>query len=229
MAKKKEFYQGIILSITNYIWFFLMGNFYFWLMNIPFILIGISIIINKSNSESLILIITTIPMGPAFTALLSVMGRLIREGDVEVTKDFFRSYKTNFLESVFFWCSGIIILFIAYIDIIYLETKYKVIYLDVLYKLIIIILISVGFYIFPIISRFFLEKKTIVKLSFKYFVKKINITIIISAMVFIVWFISSKLAIIMIFFSSSIICYVIMFFQKNLLIEIEENLSKLGK
>ena len=44
----------------------------------------------------IILMLSSIPIGPALTALLSLMGKLTREGDIDVTKDFFEAYKVNF-------------------------------------------------------------------------------------------------------------------------------------
>ena len=56
-----------------------------------------------------IIIICCIPIGPAATALLSVMGKLIREKDINITKDFFKAYKANFFQSLFFWTLEVVL------------------------------------------------------------------------------------------------------------------------
>jgi len=115
MSKKREFGEGIIYTITNYLWWFLLGNFYFWLMNIPFVVIAFIMLVNNDSSFNLILILSLMPMGPALTALLSVMGKVTRKEDVDLTKDFFYAYKVNFFESLFFSISGLIILTIVFV------------------------------------------------------------------------------------------------------------------
>lgn len=103
MAKsKREFGEGPIYTITNdLIWFF-WGNFYFLLLNIPLLFVLTVLLSNgaKAPSEEFIqiMIICCIPIGPATTALLSVMGKLIREKDIHITRDFFKAYKSNFVQ-----------------------------------------------------------------------------------------------------------------------------------
>src|ERR1035437_608174 len=105
MAKsKREFGEGPIYTITNYIFWFFLGNLYFLLLNIPLLFILIVLLSNGTNSLpegfTTIIVLCCIPIGPAATALLSVMGKLIREKDINITKDFFKAYKTNFFQSL---------------------------------------------------------------------------------------------------------------------------------
>ncbi|MVX63963.1 DUF624 domain-containing protein [Clostridium chromiireducens] len=226
MNKKREFSQGVIFTIFNYVWWFLLGNFYFWILNIPFIFVTLGLLNYRTVDVYMIIILmlSSIPIGPALTALLSVMGKLIREGDIDATKDFFKAYKVNFLDSVFFWTLGIIILTLAWIELLYFNNYSSLTLMKIMPVIIIFICISIWFHIFPIISRFYLKKKEVLALSLTYMIKKIYVVIISIAAAFILWivFIKIKFVMILLLFFVSIICYLIMFMEKSMLLDIEE-------
>ena len=226
MNKKREFSQGVIFTIFNYVWWFLLGNFYFWILNIPFIFVALGLINYGTVDEYMIIILmlSSIPIGPALTALLSLMGKLTREGDIDVTKDFFKAYKVNFLDSVFFWTLGIIILTLAWIELLYFNSNSSLTLVKIIPTIIILICIAMWFHIFPIISRFYLKKKDVLALASTYMIKKIYVCIISSAAVFILWiiFIKIKFVVILPLFLVSVICYLIMLMEKSMLIDIEE-------
>lgn len=222
MSKKRDFGEGIIYTITNYLWWFLLGNFYFWLMNIPFVVIAFIMLVNNDSSFNLILILSLMPMGPALTALLSVMGKVTRKEDVDLTKDFFNAYKVNFLDSLFFSISGLIILTIVFVEIMFFNNNSKLYFIGSIPRIILFICFSLAVYIFPIISRFYLRKKDVLKLSIMCLIRKIYVCLITFAIIFIMWMIFTKInSEIMVLFSVSIGCYLIMFLEKPMLQEIE--------
>jgi uncharacterized membrane protein YesL len=226
MNKKREFNQGVIFTIFNYVWWFLLGNFYFWILNIPFIFVALGMI-NYGTVDGymiIILMLSSIPIGPALTALLSLMGKLTREGDIDVTKDFFKAYKVNFVDSVFFWTLGISILTLAWIELLYFNSNSSLTLVKIIPMTIIFICIAMWFHIFPIISRFYLKKKDVLALSLTYMIKKIYVCIISSAVAFILWiiFIKIKFVVILPLFFVSVICYLIMLMEKSMLQDIEE-------
>lgn len=226
MNKKREFNQGVIFTIFNYVWWFLLGNFYFWILNIPFIFVALGLI-NYGTVDGymiIILMLSSIPIGPALTALLSLMGKLTREGDIDVTKDFFKAYKVNFVDSVFFWTLGISILTLAWIELLYFNSNSSLTLVKIIPMIIIFICIAMWFHIFPIISRFYLKKKDVLALSLTYMIKKIYVCIISSVVAFILWiiFIKIKFVVILALFFVSIICYLIMLMEKSMLLDIEE-------
>lgn len=226
MSKKREFNDGVIVKFFNYVWWFLLGNFYFWVLNIPFIFVALGLI-NHGDVDAymiIILMLSSIPIGPALTALLSLMGKLTREGDIDATKDFFKAYKVNFLDSVFFWTLGIIILTLAWIELLYFNNNSSLTLVEIIPTIIIFICIAMWFHIFPIISRFYLKKKDVLALSSTYMIKKIYVCIISIAAAFILWviFIKIKFVVILPLFFVSIICYLIMLMEKSMLLDIEE-------
>lgn len=231
MAKsKKEFGEGPLYTITNYIFWFLLGNLYFLLLNIPLVLMLIIFFTNGTNKIpqgfTAILILCCIPIAPAATALFSVMGKLIREKDISITKDYFKAYKTNFIQSLFFGALEIMLICILSIDIKYFISSAYPKVLSISIFVIIIFVFSINLYIFPIISRFYLSWKDILKTAAYYSIRKFNITLLCLSTFLIVGFIFFKVSTFILLFISSIVCYLIMYYQKNILLEIENKLKK---
>jgi len=230
MNKKNEFGEGLIYTITNYIWWFLLGSFYFALTNILFIFVCFITNALGTSLFNLMTVISLIPTGPALVALFSVMGKLVRENDVNMTKDFFKAYRQNFSEALFYWILLLIILVIIYSDIIYINKNvqfmtFKFIIISAKFILITVacILVSVVFYILPIVSRFYFTKKDVIKISFYYALKKIHITILNWSCLIILSYLSMKLSgPILLFFFWSVFCYLIMFNEKSILADLEE-------
>ena len=231
MAKsKREFGEGPIYTITNYIFWFFLGNVYFLLMNIPLLFILLVVLSNGSNALpegfTSIVVICCIPIGPAATALLSVMGKLIREKDVNITKDFFKAYKTNFFQSLFFWSLELLIIGILLIDTRFFISNNYPGFLTTLIYIIIVFIFLVSLYVFPLISRFYLGWKDILKTAAYYTIKKFHITILNFASFLVVGFLLFKVSSFLLLFMASAICYLLMFYQQKILLEIELKLKK---
>jgi uncharacterized membrane protein YesL len=226
MSKKKEFGEGPIYTITNYIMWFFLGNFYFLLCNIPLIFIMFSFTGEFVPEYLVLLTLSALPVGPAYTALLSAMGKLVREKDVNITRDYFKAYKTNFLQSLFIWTLQIILIIILLIDIkFFAGGAYRNIAVPIIYALIIIMLVT-GIYIYSILSRFYLKTKDVIKASVYFIVRKWKITISCISVFVISFTVAYNFASIAALFIVSITCYALMFLQKDILKDLEEKLNQ---
>lgn len=226
MNKNVMFGEGPIFTISNYFFWFLLGNLYFWIMNIPYIFVSLVMSLSGKVEINVILILSLLPMGPALAALFSIMGKLIREKEISITKDFFKAYRTNFFDSLFFWTLEIVILTIIKLDMIIVSTNAHLYFFNIILKIVSVICLALLVYIFPIITRFHLSKRDIMKLAFEYLIKKIYIFIIVFAIVYLLWTISNNIfQSVASLFSISIITYIIMYLEKNSIEEIEHKLS----
>jgi uncharacterized membrane protein YesL len=178
-------------------------------------------------SEYLVLLtLSALPVGPAYTALLSTMGKLVREKDVNITRDYFKAYKTNFLQSLFIWTLQIILITILLVDIkFFAGGAYGNIAVPIIYALIIIILVT-GIYIYSILSRFYLKTKDVIKASVYFIVSKWKITISCISVFIISFTVAYNFASIAALFIVSITCYALMFLQKDILKDLEEKLNQ---
>jgi len=231
MAKSKiEFGEGPIYTITNYIFWFFLGNLYFLLLNIPLLFILLVLLSNGTKALppgfTSIIIVCCIPIAPAATALLSIMGKLIREKDLKLTQDFFKAYKANFFQSLFFGCLEIIIMCILSIDIRYLISSSYPRFFIVFVFVVFAFIFSMSLYVFPLISRFYLSTKDILKTAAYYTIKKFHITILNLSTFLVVGFIFFRVHTFVLLFMCSIICYLLMYYQQKILLEIEEKLKK---
>lgn len=221
---KKEFGEGPIYTITNYIFWLFMGSLYFSLMNIPLLFILLTLLSAGTSIPSgieTVIFICCIPIGPAATALLSVMGKLVREKDINITKDFFKAYKTNFLQSLFLWVIEMLILIVLVTDAkLFLSSGFPV-YLSYFMYALAALVFLIGLYVFPILSRFYMKSKDVAKLSAYYCLRKLPTTFLNLCSFLIVGFVFTKFSFIIIF-AASIIAFMIMYYNQKILAEIEE-------
>ncbi|SHH79295.1 YesL family protein [Clostridium grantii] len=222
--KKREFGEGPIYVLTNYIFWFLLGNIYFLLLNIPFIFVFTLYLMNPVEGYTFLFFLSSIPIGPAFLALLSTMGKIVREKDVNLTSHFFGAYKKNFFEGIFYWILFILFIMIVYFDLLFVNSNYSSAILTRVVQILGLFVIAFGLFVFPIVSRFYFRAKDTLKIAIKYFVKKVHIAItnvvIAGGLVYLAFKIN-----ILIIFIFSIIAYCIMFLQNPVLQEIEDSIE----
>lgn len=106
-------------------------------------------------------------MGAATTALFYVVGKKVRKEDGYLLKDFWKSFRMNFKQSTVIW---ILMLFIILIARFNLKSAHlfgnmgKA--LIVFQYAILLQLIFIGIYIFPLLSRFYLTIAGALKMAF---------------------------------------------------------------
>lgn len=222
MSKKKDFGEGPLFTITNYIWWLFLGNFYFMLCSFLLILTIVAYKEKLFTDGLGFFLISLLPEGPAFTALLSIMGKLIREKDINVTYDYFKAYKINFIQSLFAWTLQVIVVFIIIEDLRITRTMIYGKFIIPIFIMILIFLIVIGFYVYPILTRFYLSIKDLTKLSIYYSIKKIKNSLYAVFIVTFAVFMIKYMAILSLFLFGSVISYLIMYVQQDVLKEIEE-------
>lgn len=235
MKKSREFGEGPIYTITNYIMWLFAGNFYFALCNIPLIFILMVLLTSGNNitnemipSFVFLFMLCLIPVGPAITALLSVMGKLIREKDISITKDYFSAYKKNFKQSIVLWLIELAVITVLIFDVYFSLRQSYGVYLKYVFVIIILMVIIISLYVFPIVSRFYMKSKDIIRLSYYYSIAKFNITLInigCIAFCFLVVFTFKNFSFLILFLVSGA-CYLVMLNESKILKELEEKMVK---
>lgn len=207
----------------NYIYYFIGVNICFILSNLLFIT---SMFVLKLEFQNIIFfIISLIPTGPSITALFSVVGKFIREGDIYPFSDYWSAYKLNFKSTMKIWIFQLLILMIIAIDIRYLMGTKEI--SVILYKPLLLIsgvIISISTYLYAILSRFELKTKDLLILSLLYTFKNLPISVfnmfILCGVIYFAYFKSP----ILIPFIPVIIVYFIMKCLSSTLKEIEKNI-----
>ncbi|MDP4179258.1 MAG: DUF624 domain-containing protein [Bacillota bacterium] len=234
MGENKNFFEGPLFTITNYIMWLFIGNIYFALCNLP--LIYILFLIPSAGSDFTnnfvsyipIMFLCLIPIGPSITALLSVMGKLVREKDINLTKDYFKAYKANFKQSTLLWIFTLIVIVILSVDLYYFRTHSSNVVIRYLFLILIFIVIIMTLYTFPILSRFYMKSKDVIRLSYYYAIAKFKTTFVNILCVLFCFIAITKMRFFILFISTGI-CYLIMLNENKLLKEIEEKLESSDK
>lgn len=222
MQDKNNFIDSKFSTIMNYVFNLSMSSLYFILCN--FLLIFGMLFFSFSYKNSILLFILLLPMGPSITAMFFVMNKLIKHKDIDVTKDFFNSYKTNFKQSLLIWVFELIITSILLLDLYIFSLTQNILSSFGIAFVFVTILFTflLTFYSFSILSMFKITIKNLLKISFISIFKHLQTTLCILSLTFL----SSILLLrwpfeVMIF--SSVIVYILMFTFKSVLLSIEEN------
>jgi uncharacterized membrane protein YesL len=224
MAKKREFGEGPIYTALNYVMWGFASNFYFLICNSLLILYFI-IFSGDIKNTAVLLYLATLPLAPALIALYATMGKIIRDKDVDVTSYYFKAYKSNFKNGFFLGFMASTLILISIIDIQYFSTVSFGNYIIPFFLFVILCVLLVSLYAFPLASRFYFKISDLIKLSFVYSIKKIHITFFNLSSIVCAFFIFYTIPAISIFFLFSATCYIIMNYEIKIFKELEEKIE----
>lgn len=218
--------ESKIYTITSYIMWFCLSSILFLLLNIPALfLLFFTKDINDLKNFGILAPIMLLPLGPSFTALLYSMGKLYREKDISAIKTFFKGFKISFKQSLFVWTLQTAIVYFLIIDISFLTKMGTNRYITSLWYGIIFLVILITIHVYPIISRFSMSTKDVLRLSFVYSIKKFFITITDIVSMGAIFFLFLKYPTIVMFFGPAVLAYIIMVNENNTIKEIEEKIK----
>lgn len=224
MKDKNDVLNNKLYIIIQYITNFFITNLWFLVMICPFLFY---LYIVEENISMSISILISIVIGPALTTLFSVSGKLVRDGEISPTRDFFRFYKLNFLQGLLVGIILNVLMGIVYFDMNYFSSKGNI-YFSYIFLFLLVMIIMLSIYIYPIISRYNIKIMHIFKISMKLLIKKIYISLSCISMIIIVLALIriARISLIGVLFGASIICYLIMKIEKNIIEELEEEIKE---
>lgn len=153
----------------KYMYVFLVTNLIFILCNALFFIVYF--LADFTFENILLFYISLIPMGPSITAVLTSMGRLVREREISPAAEYWKAYKRSFRTSMKYWFIQLTLITILIIDFHY-ATNY-VNMLSPLFLIFLLFCFMVMMYAFPIIARFEVKIKNLFVVSiysnFKFF------------------------------------------------------------
>lgn len=231
MNGNRNFGEGSFFTIVNYVWWFFLGNLYFFLLNIPLLLFIFYTLFTPDMGKEIFttgyifyLFIACIPVGPALTALDGVMGKIIREKDVNFTREYFKAYKNSFKQSISVWILQLVFTYIFIIDIrFFTQTSFRIIGYAFIGVLSLLLITSL--YVYPIISRFYMKTRDVLRLSLYYAIKRIKTTLLVLSAFVCVGVLFKLIASVTVLFDVSILCYLTMFYEKDILKEVQDKLK----
>lgn len=211
-----------ILAVFNYIFWFFMLNLFFSILNIPVILFLLFVGLRNITTYLPLFLISLIPFGASFTALLYCMRRLVKYKDLDLLGDFIRGLKYNWKQSTLIWCGELFLIFLLSFNLKLFSTTFHSLVLSCIFVGLLGITFLTTTYIFVLISRFSMSSMEILRASaILTFTKPLisvgNIIIFLFSLM--LFEISPGTTVI---FIASIVSFLVMFLNRNLLESLEE-------
>jgi uncharacterized membrane protein YesL len=221
MLPTADLQDNIFYRIILYSYWLILCNVYFFLLCIP---ASIFLLFRWDYSNLftwLVLFLVIIPIGPALTASFSVMGKVVKEKQVEMTKTFFKSLKVNFVQSALFFSIQCILITILMADIVFLNNHSIGRYINPLLYLLLMMNVLVGLYVYPLLSRFFITNKSVLKLSVWCSFTKWKTTLLLLALLLFAGFILYYIPKVSLYFLIGPFCFAVMWIINDVFQEIE--------
>jgi Predicted integral membrane protein len=132
---------------------------------------------------SIIWLIVSLPIitiGASTTALYYSCVKAIRRERGYVLREFWHSFKTNFVNATILWIPYVLLSIIFVINIRFSVNLHSNMGFALLciYSMLAFVLLSTGMYVFPVLSRFTLTRKQVLKTSFFMSLKHFPITLL---------------------------------------------------
>lgn len=229
MEKKKEFGEGILHVITNYIYWLLMINLYFLFCNSLFLILFI--MLQPDLSNLIIYFLALIPAGPAISALFYCLRKVAYEKECSPLKDFLRGYRFNAKDTMKFWLPLLLIFFILVVDLQYFYFKSTAAYgvLSILFLIGMALLLTCSLYAFMINVGFHFRTRDLFRLSVYYLVKNPKVTLKNVSIAVIALFVGLLTMNLLVLFGASLVCYLFMVNSKRVMEDIELNFCEPSK
>lgn len=222
----KEFGQGLFSVVTNHVYWLALLNVYFILSNLVFLFFFITLI--PSFSNIILYFLALIPTGPAITALFFTLGKLVHEKEIEPTKDYFKSYKDNFRDTLKVWLPILLVVFILIVDLQYFYAQPST-FNQILAGIFLVALLLIGtfsIYVFSITAQFTFRVRDVYRLSIYYSFKKIKATTGNIGLVILTVFLMNIVSDFILLFLASLVCYFMVMNSKTVMEDIKENFVK---
>ncbi|MDQ0227446.1 YesL family protein [Metabacillus niabensis] len=223
MGDKREFGEGILFTVTNYIYWLFVSNILFILSNSIFIFFFMTL--KPSFSNLILFFLALIPSGPAIAALTYSMEKLVRTKELSPARDFIEGYRKNLKDTFTIWLPILVIYFILLVDLQYLRQTptstnqilaIVIFVLTVIWTMVVLNIVSIN-------ARFKFRVRDTFKLSIYYSFMKFKQTVGNLLILFIVAYLTSITTNFFIVFTSSIIAFVMLLNTKEILTDIEQN------
>ena len=223
MKDDRDLYNNKFYIIANYVTNFFITNVLFLIFISPLLLY---IYIFEGNSIAVLLVLS-MTIGPAIATLFSVMGKFVREKEISAIKDFFHFYKINLFQGLAVSIILNSLIAILYHDILYFGILHQKILTYILVFLLTMIIL-LGIYIYPIMSRYNVKIIYLFKISIGLAIKKFYITLTsLSIIIIVIWALVEVQVLILIpLFGASFICYVISYLERKPIDELEDKIKK---
>ena len=117
----RQFGDGVLFRFTNHVYWLIATEFYFVVASLPFIVA--LLFLYRDPSNAILYAIAGTFLGPALAATLHCVRKIMREKDLDPTRDFLRGYRLNVTDTLKYWVPAVAVLTILLLNLRFLETR----------------------------------------------------------------------------------------------------------
>ena len=117
----RQFGDGVLFRFTNHVYWLIATEFYFVVASLPFIVA--LLFLYRDPSNAILYAIAGTFLGPALAATLHCVRKIMREKDLDPTRDFLRGYRLNLTDTLKYWVPAVAVLTILLLNLWYTETR----------------------------------------------------------------------------------------------------------
>lgn len=218
MGTDKGFRKNGFTMAVDYFYCLFAGNFFFALLNMPLLGLLFFTAAPRSYEASVLeIFLCCWPIGPGLAGLMGTMGKLIGYKDTQAAKNFFRSYRDNFMQALVIWTIQLSLLIILYVDIKSAASPFSLIY-GVLF----FVVTMMGFYAFPILTRYHINTRSLLVIATVSIFKQFKTTLTMAMTIIANLLIYRLMPSIWILVMMSCLCLLIMMAQNEFLSKLDQ-------
>lgn len=219
---RKEFYEKPLFIIPNYLFNFVLNTFYFFICNFLLIFFFVITLTAPKSFSFILLSISLIPFGPAFSSLYYCISKLISEKDIYSHSYFWSFFKHNFISSFKIWIIELLLLLIFIADFQFFYINMPQTKLHIIFGLFIILIMSISLYTLCINTFFVFKTKDTFLLAILYMTKKFPITILKFIAIYLSYVAVNNLSFILLLFVPGILCIIFFLYDNSTIKDIKD-------
>lgn len=107
--------EGILFRLTNQVYWLMATEVCFVIASLPFVVA--LLFLERDASNAILYAIAAVFLGPALAAALHCLRKIIREQDLDPTRDFVRGYRLNAADTLRYWAPSVAVLTVLMLNL----------------------------------------------------------------------------------------------------------------
>jgi len=112
--RTREFGDGVLFRFTNHVYWLMATELFLVVASIP--LVVALLFLDRDSSNAILYALAATSLGPALAATLHCVRKILREKDLDPSRDFLRGYRLNVVGTLKFWVPSVAVLTILLLD-----------------------------------------------------------------------------------------------------------------
>jgi uncharacterized membrane protein YesL len=116
-----QFGEGVLFRLTNRVYWFLATELCLVIASLPFVVA--LLFLDRDASNAILYAIAGAFLGPALAATLHCIRKIMREQDLDPTRDFVRGYRLNAADTLRYWVPAVAVLTMLALNLRFIGTS----------------------------------------------------------------------------------------------------------